>query len=318
MSGGGGSIPKAPDLSKQSDQANQTFATATNDAAQTQATAQAYNKASQATINNVVGQETPMVSAVSNAANNNMNTYASTFTPLQQQQAQQAANYTSEANVNNLASRASSDVNANTQAQIQAQRQSLAAEGVDPSSLRGQAMEQQARVQGAANAAGASNTARNDAQLTGAQLMNSANQIGLQAGAQGTQQAEAGSNIGNTTASTQSNVNAQGVNNTTASNAYLNTATGANKSAADIQNSQFSDQMQQYQAQQAASSSTMSSIGSIAGMAAMFMEKGGPVPHTASPTVGLPPRFMNPATAPGLIRDFYQHGGPVRSGGSGG
>lgn len=320
---GGGSIPNAPDLSKQSDQANQTFATATSDAQQTMDTAKAYNAASQKTVNNIVGQETPMVSNVNAAANNNLDTYASTFTPLQQQQAQQAANWTSEGNIKNLEGRAAGDVNANTQAQLQAQRQQLESEGIDPGSTRGQALEAQARVSGAANAASAANNAYTNAQVTGAQLLNSANQLGLQAGSLGTTQAATGSNIGNTTAQTQSGVNAQGVNNLTAGNSYLNTATNANKSAADIQNSQFSDQMQQYQAEQAKSSSMMSSIGSIAGMAAMFMEDGGPVPHStignpdrASPTVGLPPRFMNPATAPGLIRSFYEHGGPVTNHGA--
>lgn len=316
---GGGSVPKAPDLSKQTDQANQTFATATSDAQQTMDTAKAYNEASQKTVNNIVGQETPMVGAVNSAANNNLGTYASTFTPLQQMQAKQAADWTSEGNVTNLQGRAAGDVNANTQAQLAAQRQSLAAEGVDPSSVHGQALEQQARVQGAANAAAASNNAYVNAQTTGAQLMSNANQLGIQAGSLGTQQAGTGAQIGNSTAGMQSSANAQGINNMTAGNSYLNTGISANNSAEKAQQDQFGDQMQAYQAQQAANSSMMSSIGSIAGAAAMFMEHGGPVPHSAvigspdraSPSVGLPPRFMNPATAPGLIRSFYQHGGPV-------
>jgi len=319
----GGSIPKAPDLSGQSDQANATYKTATSDAAQTAATAKAYNEQSQATVNNVVGQEMPMVGNVNNAANNNLSTYASTFTPLQQEQAQQAANYTSEANVKNLQGSAAATSNASTQAALANQRQQLASEGIDPGSVQGQALTQQAAVQGAANTAGAENNAYTQAQQTGAALMNSANQVGLQAGSLGTTQANSGANIGNQTAGMQGTVNAQDVGNTTAANSYLNTATSANKSAADIQNSQFSDQMQQYQAQQQANSSMMSSIGSIAGAAAMFMEKGGPVPHTmignpdrASPTVGLPPRFMNPYTAPGLIRSFYEHGGPVTNHGA--
>lgn len=319
----GGSVPKAPDLSGQTDQANATFKTATSDAQQTMDTAKAYNAQSQQTVNNIVGQETPMVGAVNNAANNNMNTYASTFTPLQQEQAQQAANYTSEGNIKNLEGQAAATTNASTQASLQNQRAQLASEGIDPGSIQGQALTQQAAVQGAANTAGAQNNAYTQAQQTGAALMNSANQVGLQAGAQGTQQAEAGANIGNSTAAMQSNANAQGINNLTAGNSYLGTANTANKNAADIQNSQFSDQMQSYQAQQQANSSMMSSIGSIAGAAAMFMEKGGPVPHgtignpdRASPTVGLPPRFMNPYTAPGLIRSFYERGGPVTSHGA--
>lgn len=315
---GGGTVPTAPDLSKQTDQANATFNTATSSAAQTAATADAYNKQSQATVNNVVGQETPMVSNVNNSANNNLNTYASTFTPLQQEQAQQAANYTSEGNVNNLEGQAAGDVNANTQQQLNAQRQSLASEGVDPDSIQGQALATQARTQGAANAAQAANAAYTGAQTTGAQLMNSANQVGLAAGAQGLSGAATGAQIGNSTAAMQGSVNAQDVNNTTASNQFLNTGISANNSALSSQQDQFQDQNTAFQDQQAKSSSMMSSIGSIAGAAAMFMEHGGPVPHTtignpdrASPTVGLPPRFMNPYTASGLTRSFYEHGGPV-------
>lgn len=315
---GGGTVPTAPDLSKQTDQANATFNTATSSAAQTAATADAYNKQSQATVNNVVGQETPMVSNVNNSANNNLNTYASTFTPLQQEQAQQAANYTSEGNVNNLEGQAAGDVNANTQQQLNAQRQSLASEGVDPDSIQGQALATQARTQGAANAAQAANAAYTGAQTTGAQLMNSANQVGLAAGAQGLSGAATGAQIGNSTAAMQGSVNAQDVNNTTASNQFLNTGISANNSALSSQQDQFQDQNTAFQDQQAKSSSMMSSIGSIAGAAAMFMEHGGPVPHTtignpdrASPIVGLPPRFMNPYTASGLTRSFYEHGGPV-------
>lgn len=313
---GGGTVPTAPDLSKQTDQANSVFNTATSSAAQTAATADAYNKQSQATINNVVGQETPMVANVNNSANQNLSTYASTFNPLQQQQAEQAANYTSEGNINNLEGRAAADVNANTNAQLAAQRQSLASEGVDPSSLHGQALEQQARVQGAANAANAANNASTNAQLTGAQLMNQANQVGLQAAGLGTTQANSAASIGNSTAATQSNVNAQGVNNTTASNQFLNTGISANNSALQSQQDQFQDQNTAFQDQQAKSSSMMSSIGSIAGAAAMFMEDGGPVPHGSNVNVGLPPRFMNPATAPGLIQSFYEHGGPVTNHGA--
>lgn len=316
---GGGSVPKAPDLSQQTNQANDTFKTATSDAQQTMDTAKAYNAQSQQTVNNIVGQETPMVGAVNNAANNNLNTYASTFTPLQQQQAKQAADWTSEANINNLEGRAAGDVNANTQAQLAAQRQSLASEGVDPSSIHGQALEAQARTQGAANAAAAANNAYSNAQVTGAQLLNSANQIGLQAGSQGTQQAEAGSNIGNQTAAMQSNANAQGINNLTASNQFLNTGLSANNSALNSQEQGFANQQTQFQDTAANNASMMSGIGSIAGAAMSFMERGGPVPHSvtvgnpdrASPTVGLPPRFMNPATASGLIHSFYGRGGPV-------
>lgn len=302
---GGGSTPAAPDLSKQSDQANATFKTATSDAAQTMATAQAYNDKSQATINNVVGQETPMVANVNNTANTNLQTYGNSFVPLQQQQAQEAGDWASEQNIANQQGRAMADQNAQTQQSLAAQRQQLASEGVDPSSIHGGALDAQARVQGAAAAAGAENNAYTNTKLQGQQLENQANTLGLQVGAQGQSGAATGANIGNSTASTQSQVNASDVNNLTAGNAYLGTANTANKDASDIQNDQFNDQLNAYNAQQSSSSSAMSTIGTIAGAAMMFMEKGGSVPH------GIPPRFMDPKMAPGLIRSFYEHGGAV-------
>lgn len=308
---GGGAPPKTPDLSSETNQANSTFNTATSSAAQTAATAAAYNKSSQDTVNNVVGQETPMVGNVNNSANANLNQYASTFMPLQQEQAQQAANYTSEANVSNLEGRASADVNADTASQLAAQKQSLASEGVDPSSIGANAIAAQSRVTGAANAAGAANNAYTTAQTTGAGLMNQANQIGLADQNAGTAAAATGASIGNNTAATQSNVNAQGVNNTTASNSFLNTGLSATNSALNTAQAGFNDAQTDFQDVAANNAAMMSGIGSVAGAAAMFMSEGGPVPHDASPSVGLPPRFMNPQTAPGLIRSFYESGGPV-------
>lgn len=306
---GGGSVPKAPDLSKQTDQANQTFATATSDAAQTNATAAAANAQTQATVGNITGQETPMVGAVNNSANQNLSTYGSTFVPLQQQQAQQATDWGSEANIANQQGRAEADQNAAGDAAIKNQQASLASEGVDPASIQGAALTNQARIQNAASVAGAGNNAAVNTTLQSQQLTNQANQLGLQVNAAGTSGAATGSNIGAQTAGTVTNAGASEVNNTTAGVGELNAATGANNSALSAQQDQFSDQIQQAQAQQAQSSSMMSSIGSIAGAAAMFMEDGGPVPHGSS---GIPPRFMSTKGAAGLMKDFYESGGPVR------
>lgn len=310
---GGAKSPTAPDLSKQTDQANQTFDTATGNAQQTANTAAAYNAKSQDTINNVVGQETPMVSAVNNAANSNLSTYANTFTPLQQQQADQATAWGSDANVQNQQGRAVADQNAQSQAALAAQRQSLASEGVDPASIHGGALDAQARIQGAAAAAGASNNAAVNTQLQSQQLVNQANQLGVQVGAAGTTQAATGSSIGNQTASTQAQVNAEGVNNTTAANGALGVANNSNTNALNVAQGGFNDQQTVYKDDMANSASTMSQIGQVAGMASMFMEEGGPVPHGSS---GIPPRFMDPKMATGLVRGFYERGGPVSAHGA--
>lgn len=306
---GGGSAPAAPDLSKQTNNANQSFQQATSNAQQTMQTAQGYNSRAQNTLQNVVGAQTPMMSAINNSANQNLNQYGSTFIPLQQQQADFAKNYTSDQNIQNLQGRAVADQNSQLNAQLANQRQQLASEGVDPASIHGGALEAQARVQGAANAAQAANNAYTNAQLTGAGLVNQANQLGLNVGAQGTQQAATGANIGSQIVGNTNQTNATGVNNLTAANTYLNTGVNANKSAADIANSQFQDQMQSYQAQQAANASGLSALGSVAGAAMMFMEEGGVVP----PAYGIPPNFMRDPPM-GYMRasnSSYMQGGPV-------
>lgn len=310
---GGAPVPKAPDLSKQTDQANQTFDTATSNAQQTMNTAQGYNDQAQKTVANVVGAETPMIGAVNSAANNNLQQYGSTFTPLQTQQANQASAWGSDANIANQQGRAVADQNAQGQAALAAQRQSLASEGVDPASIHGGALDAQARVQNAAAAAGAGNNAAVNTQLQSQQLVNQANQLGVQVGAQGTQQAATGSGIGAQTADTQVGANASGVNNLTAANGALSIGNNATQTGLNVAQGGFQDQQTQYQDQMANNASMMSSIGTVAGAAAMFMEDGGPVPHGSS---GIPPRFMDPKGAAGLSRGFYERGGPVSSHGA--
>lgn len=302
---GGGNVPNAPDLSKQVGQANQTFDTATSQGQQTFNTAQGYNANAQNTVKNIVGQETPMVSNLNNSANQNLQTYGSSFIPLQQEQAQQAQDWGSEKNIATQQGRAMADVNSSNDAAMANQRQQLASEGVDPASIHGGALDAQARVQAAAQAAGASNNARQNTIMQSQGLVNQANQLGLAVNQAGNTGAATGANVGNTTAQTQAGVNASGVNNLAAANTFNNTGISAANSARDTQNSDFQNQNTVFQDQQAKSSSMMSSIGSIAGAAAMFMEDGGAVPY------GIPPRFMDPRMAPGLVRSFYERGGPV-------
>lgn len=306
---GGGKVPDAPDLSGQTKQANQTFDTATSNAQQTMNTAQGYNDKAQQTVANVVGQETPMIGAVNNAANNNLNTYGSTFTPLQTQQANQASAWGSDANVANQQGRAVADQNAQGQAALAAQRQSLASEGVDPASIHGGALDAQARIQNAAAVAGAGNNAAVNTQLQSQQLVNQANQLGVQVGAQGTSQAATGSGIGAQTADTQVGANASGVNNLTAANGALGIANNSTQTGLNVAQGGFQDQQTRFQDTAANNASMMSGIGTIAG-AAMMMEEGGAVPH------GIPPRFMDPKLAPGITRGFYERGGPVSSHGA--
>lgn len=288
-SSGGGAIPTL-DLSKQIGNAQSSYDTATSNAKQTMNTATALNGQSQDTLKSVVGQETPAMAAVNGAANQNLQTYGNTFVPLQQQQADQAKNYTSDANVQQLQGRAVADSNSSTQAALANQRAALAAEGVDPASVHGSALTQEAAIKGAAQNAGAANQSYLNTQDTGRQLVAGANQLGLQVGAAGTTAAEAAAGIGSGIVANTNNTNNSNVNNLTAANTYLNTGVNANQSGASIANTQFQGQQTSYQDAQAAAASKGAGIGGIvsavAPLALAAMQDGGPVtsygiPHMA-------------------------------------
>jgi len=287
---GGAGAPPAANEQSQIANAQATYGTATSDAQQTMNTAQSLNANSQNTLSNVTGQETPAMAAVNNSANQNLSTYGSTFVPLQQQQASEAANYGSAANTQQLQGQAVADQNSATQASLANQRASLASEGVDPASVHGSALTQQAAIQGAANAAGASSNSALQTQATANQLTNQANQLGLQVGAAGTSAAQAAAGIGSGIVSDTNNTNNSNVNNLTASNTYLNSATGANNSATTAANDQFNQEQTGYQDTVAAQAAQGAAIGGIASGALSMaaMEKGGVVP---APTLG--PRGIN-------------------------
>lgn len=295
--GKGGSVPSAPNMSQNIGQANNLSSTATSDAAQTMKTAQAYNQNAQNTLSNVSGSQTGTMNAVNNQTQQNMNTYGSTFVPLQQQQAQQAQNWGSQANIQQQAGAAVANTNQAFNQQRQNSQAALASEGVDPASIHGGALDAQSRVQQAASAANAGTQSAVNTQLQAQGLVAQANQLGMQVGQQGQAGAATGANIGSQIVGNTNQTNASGVNNLTAANSYLNTGVNANNSAVQANQAQFQDQMQQQQAQQAQGASTLSSVGQIAGMAAMFMEGGGAVPT-------------------GIPAPSYAHGGAVSARGA--
>jgi hypothetical protein len=304
--------------------AQNTYGTATSDAAQTMNTAQSLNANSQNVLSGINASNNNAMNAVSNTANQNLSTYGNTFVPLQAQQAQQAQNFLSNSNQQQLVGSAVAGANQGTQAALSNQRAQLAAEGVDPGSIGGAAMQQQAAIQGGAAAAGAGSNEYLAAQQTGNQMLNAANQLGTQIGAQGTAGENAAASIGGQTVSNTNNTNNSNVNNLTAAGTYLGQATNAGNSATNAAASQFNQQQQGYQDQQQAQASQGSSIGNIiggvAGAASMFgMEKGGPVPALAA---GIPLPFLTqrppgaftaaagPVNAPGEI-PHYAEGGPI-------
>lgn len=275
---GGAPVPNAPNLSGNVNAGNQTYGTATSNAAQTMNTAQQYNQNAQNNLSNVVSQNNSMAGQIGAQAGQNMQTYGQTFVPLQNTEAQAAQNYGSQSNVARLQGQAVAGVNSANQAARANSAQALASEGVDPASVHGAALDRQQSVMGAAQAANAGTQSAIQTQQQAFGMQNQANQLGLAVGQQGTAGAATAAGVTDQGQQVQNQTNQTGVNNLTAANSYLNTGVNANNSATQAAQGQFSDQMQQYQAQQAQSAGLMSSIGSIAGAAMMFMENGGPVP----------------------------------------
>lgn len=284
MSGGGGSIPSAPNLSGNIANANNTFNTATSDAAQTMSTAQQYNQNAQSNLANVTGMANSQANNLASEANTNINQYNSTFSPLQAQEAQSAANYGSSANIQRLTGQAIGGTAAANAAAAANSKQALAAEGVDPGSIQGASMNRQAAVNAAGQESAAGTNAAIGAQQTAFGMENTANALGTQVGALGASNAASAANTSAQGQQSMNQTNSAGIQNLGAANQYLNTGINANNSAMTGSQDQFSDQMQVQAAQAAQANSTMSGIGSIVGAAAMFMESGGPVPG-AIPTM---------------------------------
>jgi len=296
---GGGKAPAAPSLAGQVNNANTTFGQATSDAAQTLGTAQNYNTAAQNNLSGVVNTNNSMAGAIGNAAQQNLSTYGSTFTPLQATEAKAAQDYGSSDNIARLSGQAVGNVNAGVQASRANSAAALASEGVDPASIHGAALDAQSRVGGAAAAANAGTQAAIQGQQTAFGMENTANALGTQVGQLGTQGAATSANVADTGQNTVNATNSSGVNNLTAANQYLNTGVNANNSSVNANQAQFQDQLQSYNAQQQQSAGVGSLVGTLAGAATQaipFMAEGGPVPSDYSTGGNVTARGALPAS----------------------
>jgi hypothetical protein len=255
-------------------------------------TATALNQQSQANLSGVTNASNNAAGAIANTANQNLQQYGSVFNPLQSTEAQAAQQYGSSQNVALLQGQAVGNANAADQAALANSRAALASEGVDPASLGGAAMQQQAAVSGAANAANAGTQSAIQTQQTAFGMENQANQLGVQVGQMGTAGEAAGAQTAQAGQNTVNSTNASNVNNLTAANSYLNTDVNANNSAVQAANTQFGEQQQVYTDQQQQQAGVGQIIGQVAGIAGMaMMESGGPVPGGAGvpgPLPGIP------------------------------
>ncbi len=327
---GGAKIPSAPNLSGNVATGNQTAATATSDAQQQLNTAQQYNNNAQKNLANVTNTSNSMAGQIGSQATQNMSTYGSSFVPLQAQQAQQAQTYGGTANIQKLQGQAVAGANTADQAARSNSAAALASEGVDPASVHGAALDRQAGVVGAGQVAAAgTQSAVNTTNIANA-MTNSANNLGLQVGAQGTSGAATSAGTAQAGQLGVNQTNSSGISNLGAANQYLNTATGANNGAVNAADAGYGMQQKQYGMQQSANNSNVAGVGSLVGAAGMFMEGGGivgqhfggigPGGHMALPMAhsGLPvvKGSVRPRQAIPMSFEPMDLGGPVTSQGA--
>jgi hypothetical protein len=323
---GGAKIPNAPNLSGNVNQANQTAGTATSDANQLMQTSLAYNKNAQTNLAGVTNTSNSMAGQLGAQAHQNISQYGSTFAPLQAQQAQQAQAYGSDANIQRLQGQAVAGANTANQAARSNSAAALAAEGVDPASVHGAALDRQNSITGAGQVGAAGTQSAVNTMNTANALTNQANQLGMQVGQQGMQGASTAAGTAQAGQLGVNQTNSSGISNLGASNQYLNTATNANAGAVSANQAQFGDQNQVFQNQQAQQNSNVAGITGAIGAAGMFMEGGGIVgehlggflPNSSSslsghPHSGLPVRRSPMPRQPGIPMHFtpMDMGGPV-------
>jgi hypothetical protein len=285
------STPKAPTLATQTNAANANVATAASDAAQTMNTAQTYNANAQTNLQNVTNQANSAAGAIGAQANQNIQTYGSQFVPLQRQEAQEAQQYGSQANVQKLQGMAVANSNTANQAARQNSAAALASEGVDPASIHGAALDRQNSITGAANVAGAATQSALNTTNQAFNMTNTANQLGMQVGAQGAAGETAATNAATTGQNTINTTNTEGIGNLGASANYLNAGTSANADAIGAATGGFSNQLAASNAQNSQDAGYAALIGTGVTAAAAFASGGGPIDSA-------PKRALNIGGAP--------------------
>lgn len=311
MSGGSKKIPKAPDVGRNVNQANDQFDTATSQAGQLWNTAQGYNQSAQDFNTRIVGQTTPAMDAINSNATQNLQSYGQNFIPLQQQQVADAQRMSSPAYQAQQRASAMADAGAANAAARKNSQRALTSAGVDPYSVQGAALDRQAGVVGAATQAAAGQRAQEAAQIQGQQAVANANNLGMQVGQAGVASGATGAQIGQSLVAGTNATNAGAVNNSLAPATYMGVAQNANNSAANILSQNYQDQLARTQAQAGGSQDMMGNIGALGGAAMQMwggkgggtsaLAEGGPVPHEgALPESPIPgstdtqPAFLTP------------------------
>lgn len=236
--------------------------------------------------------------AVSNDINN---AYLNNYLPLQESYANTAQNYANPQNIKTQMGLAEGTAATTGNQALSNEQQNLESYGIDPSATRYQALNQQGKVQTAANTAAAGNAARENTIQTGLGLESNAINQGLvmpsaAAGAENTTlQANAGAvNAGNSTTMTGANVMGTAPQ-------WLGMENGTYGAYGNTLNQSYQNQLGEFNANQNASSGIGQLAGTFLGLGTgggntvggnllkagmAFLAKGGVVPAVGDPDVG--------------------------------
>lgn len=226
-----------------------------------------------------LGQQGAQTAAITQGEGNY--TTADSYAPITENYQNAVQNYDTPASeANNAGAAEATTAEQYSQARNAAQSQ-LEGYGVDPTSTRYAALDQQANTGQAAAAAGAGNKAIQDTRNNALTLDNQAINTGLSTQNAGTAAINSGTAAGSAAANTLNSSETANAAATTAPTAWYNSgATNMNTNVSAV-NSYNQSQADMYKAQMSASSGIGSMLGSVAGLASNFMEDGGSVPAYA-------------------------------------
>lgn len=224
--------------------------------------------------------------------------YESVYQPLEDQLVADANSYNSEGRRELEAGRAQAAVAENFETSRRAAAQELESYGIDPSSTRYAALDAGSRIAQAAAAAAAGNTARGDVEDRGRSLRSEALQIGQAYPGNIATTSSTSLQSGNQAANAGLATTASGANTMGTSTQYGQLGQQALGTAGALKGQEYDAAMAAYNAKQQSSSGLGGLLGAGLGLLGsstnaagaaglgMFLEDGGAVPDTASPSAG--------------------------------
>lgn len=242
----------------------------------------------------VVGSSLNRQAVNDEAASADRARYQNTYQPLEDEAIADARSYAGPGRQEYEMGRAASEVAQQVEASRRNARQQLESFGINPADTRYAALDANARIQGAAAAAGAANQAHAQTEAVGRAMRSEAINVGRGypgqiAGTYGTALQSGNQAVNSALANFSSGANAMGT-----APQYMATGNQALNTWGNTLNMGYQNELGAYQANQQNSSGIGSILGGVLGVIPAFLEEGGAIPDGA-PTQG---RRLDPAMSP--------------------